>query len=831
MRGTRQAPGRTREEDRGEEYRSLLSDPSRPHRIHPPAQVGRRTAPLAPTERTMTRALFLAHREDHRRHPGRHPETAMTSVPFLALFALLRLLVGVFPAKAAQEPPTVPEDFAFLFQIRHLVTEDPEGVLQRLDPKALRNHRYAGELHLFAARAALRLEKHALAATHFRAAAQRSPEIAAYALEEMAQALEGGGNPTAAIPLYQEIAEAYRQVPIHLPAQRAAARLYHDVGRPGIAIVSLDRLLETPLRVEALLDKSTWLEEIGNREGALAILLALREELPPQIDEIERRLAHFAQEEALPPEPAASRRNRARRLRRLGRFDLAWAALAPLLSGDADLDREIHFEAGYTLFRMRDYRRALEEFQAYEAAGGKKGKALFWIAFTLSRLGDFQASRAHYEMLISLLPTTSYAEEARFKLGLVAEELGERERAIEAYEAVVRRASRFAPDARWRLAWIAFSNGAFAEAVEHLDASLGGKIQDEEAERALYWKGRALAALDRPEAAQEAYRRLLSEAPDTYYGALARLRLGAGNDLAFLQRLFPERTRRGEISSGALREVFAPDRGKKEPRFPLHRETLEAAYAAFHAFEGALETFRYEGMEEIRRAAHLLLIGRPSDARLELRGVESRNPHDERFLRWLAPLYLHTKGFHRLVRLAENDLAGRLKPPVEANRPLWRLAYPAAYADVLRSVCEGQPKLDPWMLTALMRTESHFDPQARSPVGALGIAQIMPETGRRLAEALHLTPFSPEMLFDPEVSILLAAHYLRRLLHLLGTPLPAIAAYNAGEAKVAEWLSRWGDLPMDAFLESMSYAETRNYVKTVTRDWLRYRSLYGKHMP
>ncbi|RME44924.1 MAG: hypothetical protein D6795_17245 [Deltaproteobacteria bacterium] len=755
----------------------------------------------------------------------------MNGIHRFALSAVLSLLIGISPAKGAQEASAIPEDFAFLFQIRRLVREAPEVVLQRLGPETLHNQRYAGELHLFAARAALRLEERSLAMTHFRAAARRSPEIAAYALEEMAQALADGGIPTAAIPLYQEISEAYRQVPIHLPAQRAAARLYHDVGRPGIAIVSLDRLLETPLRVEALLDKSAWLDEIGNREAAVAILLALREELPPQIDEIERRLAHFAEAGALPPEPADARRKRAGRLRRIGRFDLAWAALEPLLPGDADLDREIHFEAGYTLFRMRDYRRALQEFQAYEAAGGEKGKALFWIAFTLSRLGDFQASRSHYEMLISLLPATSYAEEARFKLGLVAEELGERERAIEAYEAVVRRASRFASDARWRLAWIAFSNGAFAEALEHLDASLGGKIQEEEAERALYWKGRALAALDRPEEAQAAYRRLLSEAPDSYYSALARLRLGEGDDLALLQRLFPERARHGEISSGALREVFAVDRGEEEPHFPLHRQTLEAAYAAFHAFEGALETFRYEGMEEIRRAAHLLLIGRPSDARLELRGVESRNPHDERFLRWLAPLYLHTEGYHRLVRLAENDLAPRLTPPAAGNRPLWRLAYPPAYAGVLRSVCEGQPELDPWMLTALMRTESHFDPQARSPAGALGIAQIMPETGRRLARALGLAPFSPDMLFDPEVSILLAAHYLRRLLHILGSPLPAIAAYNAGEAKVAEWLSQWGDLPMDAFLESMRYAETRNYVRTVTRDWLRYRHLYGAKMP
>ncbi len=113
--------------------------------------------------------------------------------------------------------------------------------------------------------------------------------------------------------------------------------------------------------------------------------------------------------------------------------------------------------------------------------------------------------------------------------------------------------------------------------------------------------------------------------------------------------------------------------------------------------------------------------------------------------------------------------------------------------------------LDPHLLTALIATESGFNPAAVSPKGALGLMQIMPDTALRYGVAPDGTQSQRKKLFDPATNIRAGTRYLRDLLNLFNGRLElALAAYNAGEGAV-----------LRAGQQIPPYAETRNYVKTV----------------
>ena len=162
------------------------------------------------------------------------------------------------------------------------------------------------------------------------------------------------------------------------------------------------------------------------------------------------------------------------------------------------------------------------------------------------------------------------------------------------------------------------------------------------------------------------------------------------------------------------------------------------------------------------------------------------------------------------------------------NAQLWRLAWPLAFADEVEAATAavGIPRA---LLYALMREESHYRPRVVSVVGARGLAQIMPETGRVLAAGdASAAPFDPEELFDPARNLALAARYLAQLLARFdGRVAPAVAAYNAGPEAVQRWLTR-APPAEDAWVEAIPYAQTRGYVKRVLRSAQAYRLLYGE---
>lgn len=130
--------------------------------------------------------------------------------------------------------------------------------------------------------------------------------------------------------------------------------------------------------------------------------------------------------------------------------------------------------------------------------------------------------------------------------------------------------------------------------------------------------------------------------------------------------------------------------------------------------------------------------------------------------------------------------------------------------------------IEPWLLAAVGRQESAFTAHARSPRGAIGVLQLLPDTARLHARALGLG--SAADLYEPQVNLRLGAHELARLLQRFGAVEPALAAYNGGETRVRRWWSRWSEVRR--FSEAIPIPETYNYVRRVRYLAEAYRLVY-----
>ncbi|MBN2511177.1 MAG: lytic transglycosylase domain-containing protein [Spirochaetales bacterium] len=172
----------------------------------------------------------------------------------------------------------------------------------------------------------------------------------------------------------------------------------------------------------------------------------------------------------------------------------------------------------------------------------------------------------------------------------------------------------------------------------------------------------------------------------------------------------------------------------------------------------------------------------------------------------------------------------------EAGRPwegiraaLWRidqapdnLLYPLGYTDIVEKTAleHGLPS---WLLYALIRTESFFNPAAVSHAGAVGLTQLMPATAKDVSGRLKLPGID---LTDPSGNIALGGWYLDHLIQRSEAPIYALMGYNAGFSRVRQWRDSWKDIPADLQVELIPYEETRNYVKKITRSALAYGRTY-----
>lgn len=135
--------------------------------------------------------------------------------------------------------------------------------------------------------------------------------------------------------------------------------------------------------------------------------------------------------------------------------------------------------------------------------------------------------------------------------------------------------------------------------------------------------------------------------------------------------------------------------------------------------------------------------------------------------------------------------------------------------------------IDPFLIAAIIKNESGFDPKAVSDAGAVGLMQIMPETGRWIAEQMGLKNYQDNDLYQTRKNIRMGCWYIGELEHEFQRNLTLIMiAYNAGRGQTKEWMAENGWNYDFTDLEAIPYADTKEYVAKVLHDRDRYYLLY-----
>jgi soluble lytic murein transglycosylase len=437
-------------------------------------------------------------------------------------------------------------------------------------------------------------------------------------------------------------------------------------------------------------------------------------------------------------------------------------------------DRGVQRERADVLFRMRRYPEAVT---AFGALGDDDRDAVFWRARSLARAGRVEESLATFAR-VSAGADEELAARARFLSGTLLEDTD-----LAAAESAYRKVAREAPGAdqrsaaSWRIAWLAWRRGDFGAAATGFERFAAGTADPAERTRGRYWLGRAWDRLGRASGREE-LAALASREPFTYYGWRAAAR--------------------AEGAPAAPDVAAAPRVG---------RSVLPPA--------------------TLRRIEILLEAELDERVAVEVRPLAASSP-DAKTRLVLAQLLLEAGRYHLAQRLVLDHDAERLAArPAAGDEALWWMAWPTAFDGTVERVARAHG-VEPALVYAVMREESGYQPDALSVVGARGLVQIMPDTGRRLASDLGAAAFDPAELFVPERNLELGALYLSQLVDRFdGRLSAAIASYNAGPEPVARWLAADRGRDDDEWVESIPYDQTRSYVKRVLRSVHVYRALYG----
>jgi soluble lytic murein transglycosylase len=182
------------------------------------------------------------------------------------------------------------------------------------------------------------------------------------------------------------------------------------------------------------------------------------------------------------------------------------------------------------------------------------------------------------------------------------------------------------------------------------------------------------------------------------------------------------------------------------------------------------------------------------------------------------------------MALAFNDrkLSLRIaKIASQRNILLPQRAYPTGY---MPNYTPKGPPVEKALVYGLSRQESEFDPQAKSPVGARGLMQLMPNTAKTVARQIDVPYSKSRLTTDPAYNAMLGSAHLGDLIQgYSGSYVMSVAAYNAGSSRVDEWTTKFGDPrstsvdPID-WIENIPFSETRNYVQRVMENLEVYRT-------
>lgn len=633
------------------------------------------------------------------------------------------------------------------------------------------------------------------ALTHLKAAEKRLPELADYVAYLSAVADSGLRQFNDTEPALQPV---WRSMPASALATKAVllqAESYLQGGNPAGAVALVQQHLAdlaTP-QAELLLARAYEAQNNGDRAAEHYQKIYIEYPLAKEAADAEAALTRY------PGIPADALFARALKLEASGDYTRAGkelTALLPRLSGESfDLARVRIGAAAYLARENESAHKYLISFQA--GAPDAEAERLYYLLECQRRLNRIEEMNATLEKLAQAYPQSHWRLEALVAVGNYYVAHDQPDAAQPLYRICF---ETFASDPQsaachWKVTWATYlrdpaqAEGMLREHLTHYTAS-------DQTSPALYYLGRIAESKSDWATARAYYDALSNAYPNYYYAIVARERLenpavaGAVASPAAAQFLSAI-----QIVNRRAPESFDPT--------PLTKQRIERA-----------RLLDVAGLDDFAEAE--LRFGAKVDGQPQVIAIE------------LADLANQRDAPDQAIRYIKHYAPGYLSLSLDAAPDkFWRLAFPLPYRKPLEEYCRAQ-MLDPYLMAALIRQESEFNPNAISRANARGLAQVMPATGRQLSRKLGIPRFRTAMLFTPDTNLKMGAYYLKQLSdELQGKWEAALASYNAGKSHVTTWMAAGNYREPAEFVESIPFNETRAYVQSVLRNADVYRKLYG----
>lgn len=474
---------------------------------------------------------------------------------------------------------------------------------------------------------------------------------------------------------------------------------------------------------------------------------------------------------------------------------------------------------------------AIENFRAAQEILGKTFSLYMLLGKAYSQTENYAAAIEAYTKAYEMAPRNKKGHLALFQAAFLSYQNRDYDGAARRFEQLLRTArGKILLDTKWHMAWIRYLKEDYSGAIKAFtELSMSRGLDKVDKEKLLYWRGMCKLRMGFSDEAHVIFSQLAQEKRYGYYTIAAQARLATiPARPAFVA---PKEERPNESQLRAPNVEVAVDNESLGAPEPVTQDlgTPEEEVAATEeevpvtTLKDPLLALRFEKAKDL-----IELHIDDAWARAELKEIEKRT-RNMSYLQLLMTEYAKVGEYNRSAYIGDVVFSQvREKGGFEGAHVYWTHAFPQAYGN---SVKESARKfgLPPTIVWSVMRGESAFKEDIHSPAGALGLMQLIPKTGKRVAENLGLPLFRKEMLLNPDTNIQFGSWYLKRLSRLMDKSLPLVfASYNAGPHRVQGWLKEFGHLDADEFIEHIPYIETRNYVKKILRNYFIYETLYAK---
>ncbi len=562
----------------------------------------------------------------------------------------------------------------------------------------------------------------------------------------------------------------------------------------------------------------------------------------------------------------AFRITRSLRRRRLHQDALAWTKQLTKRPGLSKKDAWMaRYHHARILLNARQFRLAIQSFEslAEDAPSARlKLRTHKWRSRAYEGLGDvkgaIEAQDAYWDI------DEEYSPKRRVARGSMYLRHGKFRKASEWFKGASLKRDREGRRLRVVKPIAEFSAGRTKIAREHFELYEERGFGRERG--VMYWKARVDAATGRKSAAIAGYERLTKRSRG-YYSEQSRARLrelGIESPESWKVEPAPESSK----DAARFKRLF----GQALPSLPesiMRSAILQAWREAGHVFPDLKAAFEsvYVGRADdsiwhLRRVANELIAFHVASGwkkkrwsfknreLMDYRKGPTRGPWGEvrdgervksskerirdfkkldlyRLAAQLTFIFERIGDYHYVLKLVHIKRKKKGRARIRTRRDL-ELSYPRAYRSIVETEAEKYG-IEPYILWALMRTESSFNTLAVSPAEARGLMQVIWQTSQRISESGGFVDMGNAQILLPSVSIALGAYYTSILLEKFAQQKPlAFAGYNAGPHRIAAWLDRKPMMKMDQFVEEIPYLEARLYVKKVLETLLVYRRLYER---